>query len=121
MYLGGPAPVEAVWPQFAVTWKGVGANFCALVRRNESQSLLVEMYNFDEQPRPVAANLWELAPGNYEAALGTQLTQDRHVDEPTWSRSLDIAARKEHRRPTPLQFTLPPRELTILEIRPRQQ
>jgi hypothetical protein len=119
MYLGGPAPVEAVWPQFAVSWENVGTNFCALVRHNDSERLLVEMYSFDEQLRPVTANLWELAPGNYEAALGSQLTQNSHVNEPTWSKSLNIASRQDRRRPTTLQFTLPPRKRTILEIRRR--
>ena len=119
MYLGGPAPVEAVWPQFAVSWENVGTNFCALVRHNDSERLLVEMYNFDEQLRSVTANLWELAPGDYEAAIGMRLTQDSHVNEPTWSKGLDIAARQDRRRPTTLQFTLPPRKRTILEIRRR--
>ncbi|MAG92409.1 MAG: hypothetical protein CMJ48_01475 [Planctomycetaceae bacterium] len=118
MYLGGPAPVEAVWPQFAVTWKNVGTNFCALVRHNDSERLLVELYSFDEQPRIVTADLWELAAGDYKAALGTRLTEDSHVTEPTWSRSLDVAG-SEGRRPTSLHFTLPARKRTILEIRPR--
>jgi hypothetical protein len=118
MYLGGPAPVEAVWPQLAVTWKGAGENFCALVRCNSSRNLRVQLYSFDDASREITANLWELAPGAYEATVGPDQDQDGRPDASAWRAGFQAASPAKLRTPTPLRFALPARTLTALEVRP---
>lgn len=112
MYLGGPGTIEANWPQFAVTWQNTGENFCALVRKNDSRSVVVHLYSFNEQPRSIRANLWELEPGSYEATVADA------AGENVWQKTnLDVPPRGETRAPAGLEFSLPPRRLTVLTIR----
>ena len=120
MYLGGPAPVEAVWPRFGVTWKGTGENFCALVRQSDSRGLKVHLYSFDASPRAITANLWELAPGTYQAAAGPDADQNGRPDSMPWSKTFAVGSRGNQRKPTPVQFALPARTLTVFAIRPRE-
>jgi len=117
MYLGGPAPVEAVWPKFDITWKDVGENFCALVRHGDACGLRVQMYSFDQPPRTVTANLWELAPGKYEAVIGPDSDKDGRADNVTWCHTFAVAEHRHPRKPVPVRFTLPARTLTVLDIR----
>jgi len=126
MYLGGPAPVEAVWPRIDVTWKDSGENFCALVRRGSSRDLAVHLYCFDPSPagggngRTITANLWELEPGTYEARVGPDRNQDGKIDEATWRTAIKVVPQKGLRSPTPVQFPLPARTLSMLRVRPRE-
>lgn len=112
MYLGGPGTIEANWPQFAVTWQDTGENFCALVQQNDSRGLVTHLYCFDDQPRSVTANLWELEPGSYKATAADE------SGEKVWQQiDLDVPPRGETRTPTRLEFSLPPQKLTVLTIR----
>ncbi|MFV2069263.1 MAG: hypothetical protein ACC645_20040, partial [Pirellulales bacterium] len=120
MYLGGPAPVEAVWPRFAVTWKETGENFCALVRQSDSRGLKVHLYSFDASPKTITANLWELAPGTYEAATGPDTGPNGRRDSATRRTTFEVARRGNQRKPTPVQLVLPARTLTVLAIQPRE-
>ena len=120
MYLGGPAPVEAVWPQLAVTWNDVGEDFCALVRRNSSSELQVHLYCFDPEPRAITANLWELAPGTYQATVGPDPDQDGRANDPNWRKTFAVEARRNPRGPTSVRFTLPARTLTVITVSPQQ-
>lgn len=120
MYLGGPAPVEAVWPRIAVTWKDVGEDFAALVRRFDARSLEVHVYNFDDSPRTITANLWELAPGAYEAVVAPVPDNEERTAEPIWRQAFDVPPQAGMRKPTPVRFRLPPRTLTCLTVRPKK-
>ena len=121
MYLGGPAPVESVWPQLAVTWSDTGENFCALVRRNSPRELLAHLYSFDETDRTITANLWELAPGSCQAAVGPDADQDGQIDRDSRRTDFVVPGPSKLWKPAPLRFTLPARTLTLLEIRCLEQ
>jgi len=119
MYLGGPGPIEAVWPQFAVTWRDVGQNFCALVRENSSTGLQVHLYDFDQQSRRISALLWELEPGRYQATLGRDVDRDGRIDAVQWCDTFRVPPRHgAQRQPTELRFSLPTRSRALLEVRP---
>jgi hypothetical protein len=117
MYLGGPAPVEAVWPQLAVTWKDVGENFCALVQHNNPRGLEAQLYCFDETSRSITANLWELAPGDYEAVLRPDREQETQAETQTWRTRFTAAPRTQLRSPAQVRFKLPARTLVTIEVR----
>ncbi len=117
MYLGGPGTIEANWPQFAVTWQNTGENFCALVRQNDAHGLLVHLYSFDEEPRLVSANLWELDPGTYEADVAVATDAAASQTARSQLLHLEIPQRPNPRVPAKLEFSLPARKLTVLTIR----
>ena len=118
MYLGGPGPVEAVWPQFAVTWRDVGQDFCALVRENGPRRLRVDLYDFGQQPQGVTACLWGLEPGAYQAVLRADSGRQGQPRAIHWQSTLQIAPQGERRRPFVLRLPLPPRTLATLEVYP---
>ena len=119
MFLGGPGPVEAVWPRLAVSWSGVGENFCALVRQNSPDSLSASLYCFDRSPRTITAHLWELMPGTYEAVWGPEGSGSERSKADTPPHVFQVEARKGLRHATLLRFELPAQTLTALEIRRR--
>ena len=121
MYLGGPATIEAVWPRFDVTWKQTGENFCALVREGGSGGFRAQLYCFDEMPRAVTGDFWELAPGTYEVATGPDADRDGRPDVVDWNGTLEVQARRSPRRPVSLTFTLPARRLMAVEIQRRSE
>ena len=110
---GAESAVEAVWPQFAVSWRDVSESFCALVRENGPKKLRVHLYDFEEEPRQITADLWELAPGTYEAQLRDESGAS------AWQQDFTVPPRATPRSPTQLQFPLPARQLMVLEITPR--
>jgi hypothetical protein len=81
---------------------------------------LVHLYCFDEADRSLAANLWELAPGNYEALLGPDSEQDGKLDREVWRTSFEVPASSAPRKPMPLSFNLPGQTLAVLKIRAAQ-
>ena len=90
------------------------------MRENSPHGLLVHLYCFDEADRSLSANLWELAPGNYEALLGPDSDQDGKLDRELWRTGFEVAASSGLRKPVPLPFKLPARTLAVLEIRAAQ-
>jgi len=116
MYLGGPGPIEAVWPQLAVSWQGVGNNFCALVREHGPQRLTVHLYNFDPEPRRITALLWELAPGRYEATIGPDADGDAEPNSITWRAAINAPQPGQRRQPIALELELPGRTLIVLRV-----
>lgn len=119
MYTGGAAPIEAVWPKLAVSWKNGGEEFCALVRRHNSRLLDVDLYLFAREPRTITALLWELDPGNYEVVITHGEDSDgKHSGS---RQTLDITVERGGQvpRPTPCSFRLPPRKQVRLQVRPR--
>lgn len=117
MYLGGPGTIEANWPQFAVTWQNTGENFCALVRQNDSRNLLVHLYCFDEKPRRVSANLWELEPGTYDVDVAVATGDSSPPIAQNQRLRLEVPPRVDTRAAAKLEFSLPARKLTVLTIR----
>ncbi len=116
MYLGGPAPIESIWPRVAVTWQGGGEDFCALVAPPSDTRFAARLYSFDEQPRQLTARLWELEPGAYEVTVGPDADGDGQPDTIAWRGSLEAPDRVGLRRPADLKFTLPPRTLTAVVV-----
>ncbi len=119
MYTGGAAPIEAVWPKLAVSWKDVGTNFCALVRNHDSSSLNVDLFTFDKQPRRITARFWELAPGNYEIVLGPDADRNQEIDQTRQTIPFTVSKQTEPVAPVSVTFELPAQELTLLQVRRR--
>ena len=100
-------------PTFAVTWRDVGVEFAALVRRFDDKSLNAWVYSFDDDVTKPRALLWRLRPGEYEL----RLSADRDMDGRADGAPLQTVAFTYQRRRDGVSFELPVKQTCLVEIR----
>lgn len=61
---------EIVWPAFAVTWRGTGAEVAILVSQASPSELEVQIYNFSDKAKTLHPWVWRLDAGTFEMMLG---------------------------------------------------
>ncbi|MCL4194500.1 MAG: hypothetical protein KJZ87_22380, partial [Thermoguttaceae bacterium] len=95
----------------AVSWEGFGTEYAALVlaaRRDHFKCLL---YNFAAEEIAGRARFWTLDHGRYRLTLGPDSDGDDKADTSPREETVQIA------RATPISITLPPRTVTVLELK----
>lgn len=114
MYLGVAMswlrPVAVAIPPLAVSWENIDDQVAAFVLDASPGRLRVAIYNFQEQPRPVAMRVWELAPGEYRLRQGIDTDGDFASDRQHSERVALL------RRAAKLPLMLPPRQVQIVEL-----
>jgi hypothetical protein len=100
-----------LWPAYAVSYEGLGGDFAALVLEQGKERLKVAMINLRDQPREGAFRVWQLDHGKYELRVGPDLNDDGEFDAVERTNTLELA------RMDAVPVSLPPRKLTIYELR----
>jgi hypothetical protein len=99
-------------PSFAVTWREVGDDFTALVRRFDDRSLSAWTYSFAEEATRPAARFWRLEPGRYELRAGPDADGDGKVDG-HYRQKVGVTYRQ---RLDGARFDLPAKTLWLVEV-----
>ena len=110
MFLGGDCAGKTHVPRLGVSWEGGGADFAALVLRNDYDGLKVLLYNFRAQPMNLGMRVWKLDHGTYDVTTGADANNDDAADKPT-SRKLELC------RYALVPLTLPPGQTTVVEVK----
>lgn len=98
------------FPLAAVRWLTPPRDIAALVTRAESRAFTAELLHFGPSERPMSAELFLLDPGRYELqVMGANADASRRP-----SQRIEVTGRR-----TKIQFTLPPRKLCTVRVRPR--
>jgi hypothetical protein len=84
----------------------------ALVTENLHDRLTVRFYSFSDQPLLVEANVWRLHPGTYRMTLNSEENDDGEPEHALSEQKVRLL------RGSPLAFTLPPRQSSILSLTP---
>ncbi len=111
----GSVGTQSYYPMYAVSWENTGQDVAALVTDNRADAAGLLAYNLGEKPRPVALRFWRLAPGEYSWRLGPDADGDDRMDAVAESRTVVLRERGER-----VRFTLPPRQVVVLEVRQRK-
>jgi hypothetical protein len=114
-YTGGHATRNKYNHTHAASWEGFSTDYAAMVlqaRRNEFRALV---YNFADEPLTGRVRLWTLDHGMYELTVGTDADGDDEIDAAERTEQLEIT------RATPVQITLAPKAVTVLELKQLEQ
>lgn len=113
MYLGSVASARngSFYPQFAVSYQGLGDQYAALVLKDQPRSLKVLFYNFEEQPQSGTMRLWNLEPGDYEVTAGFDDDDDDTIDKVTYRKTVTVE------RAAGVAIELPSRRPWIVSLR----
>ncbi len=98
----------------SVSWEGFGTDFAALVLDSGPDRLKVAVYSFADQPMEGAMRVWRLGHGIYSVAVGEDADGDDRFEEPAETREMEL------QRYSAVPLTLPPRQVTIVEIKQTQ-
>ena len=109
--------VEDEWghltsPDPAVTWDAPGPNFAALVGPNDTQSLRVSLYSFEQDTTTYGAYFHRLEPGEYQLMLSADENDDHRGDQVLSAPTLTY-----HGRGHRVEFALLPRQATVITMR----
>jgi len=77
---GSGGEVRAIYPDFAVSWEGIGTDVATLVTERTDSDLTVLAYSFAAQPIGAALRVWSLPHGRYHVALGVDTDGDGIAD-----------------------------------------
>ncbi|MBL7644722.1 MAG: hypothetical protein JNK74_00895 [Candidatus Hydrogenedentes bacterium] len=113
--LGGrlQAYTEPFPPSIAVSWEDVDSpDFSRLVSYADDTRLVVNCYNFDEEPVECAMRVWRLESGTYEVAVGADLDDDGAID----ADAVREVATVQLSRFSTVPFNVPAGQNTIISI-----
>ncbi len=109
-YTGGYATRNKFNHTHAVSWEGFGTDYAALVlqaRRNRFKAIV---YNFANRPLSGRFRLWLLEHGRYLLRQGIDANGDDQMEQATRQENVEVG------RATALPLTLPPKQITVLEL-----
>lgn len=108
----GDAPNRNRWLNFtAVSYEKLrGEDFAALVWDAGPDVLRVALYNFREQPLEGVMRVWRLDHGRYQVRTGPDRDDNGVLDSPAQEQGLEL------QRYSQIALTLPPRQVTIVQI-----
>ncbi|MEA3400242.1 MAG: hypothetical protein U9R79_03255 [Armatimonadota bacterium] len=110
--LGGTGgEVRAIYPDFAVSWEGIGTDVATLVTQRSDQRLRVMAYSFAQRPIEAVMRTWSLPHGLWEVTVG--------IDEDGGGRAEGQRTRRRQElfRHAAVALTLQPGETTVIEAR----
>lgn len=109
MALGGNGgEVRASYPDFAVSWEGIGHDVAPLVTERTAEHLQVLAYSFADQPIEATMRAWSLQPGVWRVTVASDADGDGIADGPGESREMDLI------RYSPVPVTLTPGVTTVI-------
>ncbi len=110
MALGGSGgEVRASYPDFAVSWEGIGDSVAPLVVERTAERLRVLAYSFADEPLDATMRTWSVQPGRWQVTIGPDADGDGAMDTAGERRELILG------RYTPVALTLPPHTTTVIE------
>jgi hypothetical protein len=114
--LGGVALVRnAYYPGHAVSWRfpapASDSSVAVLVPQATPQSLKIVAYNLEQAPVRATMTGWEIDPGKWEVVQGVDTNGGDSPDGKTTTRTVTFERTRD------LEFTLPPRTATVLNLR----
>ncbi len=98
----------------SVSWEGFGTDFAALVLDSRADRLKVAVYSFADEPMEGAMRVWRLDHGVYSVATGPDADDDGTLDRRVETAAMELA------RYSAVPVTLPPGQVTIVEIEQTQ-
>lgn len=112
MYLGDSAQTNKRqgWHFHAVSWEGADNDVSRFVVDNREDGLKVLIYSFHDDPKEVTMRPWRLQHGRYRVRGGPDVDGSEAPGPGGYSRE-QILFRYE-----PVTFTVPPRQVYVLEI-----
>ncbi len=96
------------FPLNAVRWLTPPREIAALVTRCDTEGLGAQLFHFGEEPRPMKAEFYMLAPGVYEFTLRLKAGGAQRIVE---RRTFSVTGRR-----TRVPFALPARGLCVLDV-----
>lgn len=109
-YTGGYATRNKFNQTHAVSWEGLGTDYAALVLQARRDHFRAVVYNFSERPLQGACRLWLLDHGRYTLTQGPDADGDDKLDRAARTQTVEVG------RATALPLTLPPRQLTVIDL-----
>ncbi len=109
MMLGGSGgEVRANYPDFAVSWEGIGHDVAVIVTDRSDTRLKVLAYSFADQPLDVVMRTWSLPHGTYRVSYGVDEGGDGAADT-----NIETNVVALHRY-APVFLTLAPGKTTVI-------
>jgi hypothetical protein len=109
-YTGGYAARNKFNHTHAVSWEGFGTDYAALVLQARPDHFKALVYNFADKPVTGSFRLWLLDHGRYKLAQGLDGNGDDQADQAGGEKTVEVG------RATALPLTLPPKQVTVLEL-----
>jgi len=101
-----------MWPQHGISYVNGGDDIAAAVIENLDTQFAARFYPFAGKPHAVRARVWRLNPGTYKVVLSNDKNDDAKPEEAIWTKEMKLD------RGALLEFTLPPKQCSILTITP---
>lgn len=111
LYLGAATSGKSHVPAHWVSWEGGGTDFAALILEARPDRLKALVYSFADTPRNMKMRLWRLPHGQYDVAMGVDRNGDDEIDETIAQQRSELA------RGDAVEFSAPPGETVVLELR----
>jgi hypothetical protein len=100
-----------MWPQYAISYtKGANA-VAALVTENLPNQFTARFYPFTDKPHDLQLRVWRCS-GTFEVVLSHDKNDDGEPEEAIWRKQMELT------RGDYLDLTLPPRQASILQVKP---
>jgi hypothetical protein len=109
-YTGGFATRNKLHQTHAVSYKGFGTDYAALVQQAGRDKIKVLLYNFSDKPLNGNMAFWRLEHGRYQWTLGPDVNNDDRADNVLRQGTVEL------QRASELGLTLPPRQVVVLEL-----
>lgn len=110
MALGGNGgEVRASYPDFAVSWEGIGERVAPLVVERSGERLRVLAYSFADEPIEAVMRTWSVRPGRWKITVGLDRDGDGTMDGQAQEREMELF------RYAPVALTLAPRATTVID------
>lgn len=100
------------WPLHGISYDKGGDDVSVLVTENLDTQLAARFYSFTDKPHTVHARVWRLHPGTYKVTVSNDKNDDGKPEEAVWTKEMKLD------RGAPLEFTLAPKQCSILTITP---
>jgi hypothetical protein len=109
-YTGGYGTRNKLFYSHGASWEGFGTQYAALVRHAGPHRFEALVYSFADRPQPGAVRLWNAAHGQYRLRLGPDQDGDDALDRAVVDQVVEVC------RGEPIGVTLPPRQVTVIEL-----
>ncbi len=109
-YCGAYTTRNKISQGLSASWDGFGTDFAALVLEARDDRLKVAVYSFADEPMEGGLRVWRLDHGRYRVAVGPDADDDGALDAPVDAPEMEL------QRYSRVPITLPPGQVTIVEI-----
>lgn len=98
------------YPALVATWKNTGKEVAVFVRKGDTKSALISLYNAGEQ-KSVEMSTWLLKPGEYRLTVGLDANDDTRAEEIIQEQLITVKERVHK-----IQLTLPARQEVVVRM-----